>query len=271
MMQTNVAHFITQFKHTLTIYKGSVLYVKKHRPWEGFWDYGWVSRFLIFAGMIVGLKFLSIFVKWINKASQTETTQVMSMATGMFADLYNEGFKNLFSGNLHFVMLVLLEVIIFHVCRRTIEQLRGEKYEAPTLKDFVRAQVRMFKVSLLAMIAGKVIGALLGIPFGILGFNEILSPVVKKMVEFFFVGFAVVDNYNEQFGLNIKESLRYSFNYLGVVLAIGLVLYILMAIPVIGPIAGPILASVTATLAMYELSDLHRKVTIAPDLNSETV
>ncbi len=248
--------FVAQFIRTLRTHQRAFFFIREHRLWEGFWNYGWVSRFLVFVAMIMGLKFISIFINWVNKASHSDATQMMSVASGMFNELYESTFKDLLSGNMHFVMLILLEVIIFHVTRRTLEQLFGDLPD-PTLKDFIRAQVRMFVVGIVAVVLGKIVTALLGIPLGMMGIWDMSKPVVSKIVEFYFLGFAVIDNYNEQFHLKIKESLKYSLHYMGVSLAVGIVLYVIMAIPIIGPIAGPILASVTATLVMYEVADLH--------------
>jgi hypothetical protein len=244
------------FLLTLRSHRRAFQFVREHRLWVGFWKYGWVSRFLIFAAMIMGLKFMGIFATWINKATHSDPTQLMSVASGMFSDLYQKGLKDLFTGNTHFIMLILLEVIIFHVIRRTLEVRFGNLPE-PTLKDFIRAQVRMFFLSVFSIVAGKIITALIGIPLGMMGVWGFLKPIVEKIVQFYFLGFAVVDNYNEQFHLKIKESFKYTWRYAGVALGVGVVLYVLMAIPVVGPLLGPILAGVTATLVMYEVSDLH--------------
>ena len=248
--------FVEHFKLTLRSHQRAFLFIKKHRLWDGFWKYGWVSRFLIFTSIVMGLKFLGVFVKWIGQASHTEGRQMMSVASGMFTDLYNESLGDLFSGNMHYFMLILLEVIIYHVIRRTLEMLFGDLPD-PNFKDFIRAQVRMLGVGFVSIVLGKVVTMVIGIPLGMMGIWHFSEPVVSKVVQFYFLGFAVVDNYNEQFHLKIKESLKYTWRYAGVALAIGVVLYVLMAIPIIGPIAGPILASVTATLVMYEVSDLH--------------
>ncbi|MDX1943282.1 MAG: hypothetical protein SFU99_22140 [Saprospiraceae bacterium] len=256
-MQTIVANYIHQIKLTLQTYKGSLLFVRKHRLWEGFWNYGWVSRFLIFVSIILGFKFLAIFWEWANKAMHSDTSQMKNIAFGMASDLYNEGFAEIFSGNMRYVMLILLEVIIFHVCRRTLELKMGDLPD-PTFKEFIHAQIRMLKVGILIMVLGKVIVAVASIPLGFTGISWLLKPGFQKFIEFFFLGFAVIDNYHEQFHLTIEESLKNSLNYVGVALGIGVVLYVLMAIPIIGPIIGPLLATVTTTLVMYEVSDLHR-------------
>lgn len=249
-------NFVSQFILTLRTHQRAFLFIKEHRLWVGFWHYGWVSRFLIFVAILIGLKFFGIFAKWLNEATHTDSVHILSMTSGMFSDMYNQGFKEIFTGNMHFMMLILLEVLIFHIIRRTLEVLFGAIPE-PTFKDFIRAQMRMFMVSIIAIVLGKIATSIIGIPLGMMGVWSFSKPVVEKIVEFYFLGFVVVDNYNEQFHLKIKESLKYTIRYSGVALAVGTVLYVLMVIPIIGPVLGPILASVTATLVMYEVSDLH--------------
>lgn len=258
IMQLDITKFIPQFKETLQTYKGSVLFVRKHRLWEGFWTYGWVSRLLVFAGLFMGLKFFGIFFKWLNVFRTAETTQMMTVVSGMFTDFFKEGYAELFSGETKYFMLILLEVIIFHVCRRTIEVLRGSTEADLSFNAFVKAQVRMFKIGLIAWILETIVAALIGVSLGIFGMG-FLKPGIVFAAQCFFLGFAVIDNYNEQFELEIKESLKYTLQYTGVALAIGVVLYILMLIPIVGPIAGPILAAVTATLVMFRISDVHEK------------
>lgn len=254
-MPLDIAKFITQFKETLQTYKGSVLFVRKHRLWEGFWKYGWVSRLLIIGGLFMGLKFFGIFFKWLNVFRTSETAEMMSVVSGMFTDIFEEGYADLFSGGTKYLMLILLEVIIFHVCRRTLEILRGTAEADLSFNAFIKAQVRMLKLGLFVWILEVVFGALIGIPLSIFGLGFI-KPGFVFAAQCFFLGFAVIDNYNEQFDLEINESLKYTVQYTGVALAIGIVLYILMLIPIAGPIAGPLLATVTATLVMYKIAEI---------------
>lgn len=87
---------------------------------------------------------------------------------------------------------------------------------------------------------------------------EFMKPVLVFAVQCYYLGFTIVDNYNEQFGLSIKDSAKYTYqNHLGVALGVGLILNILLFIPVLGVVVGPLLSAVTATLVMYQLSDLH--------------
>lgn len=255
-MQFNFADFIPQFIRTVRTFRPAALFVRQHRLWEGFWNYGWVSRFLILVGIVMGLKFLSVFVDWIDKVRHIDSSNMMMVMSGMVTDIYKEGYAELFDGSMKYVMLILLEVIVFHVCRRTLEVLHGNLPD-PKLKDFVRAQVRMLKVGIYSFVMETIIITIIGIPLEMMGVWALLKTPLKFIIECYFLGFAIVDNYNEQFHLSIKESGKYTQRYAGVALAVGIVLYVLMLVPIAGALIGPILTGVTATLVMHKISDLH--------------
>lgn len=255
-IQLKPAELIPQFVHTLRSHITAVRFTRKHKLWEGFWRYGWVSKMLILIALFIGLKFFGIFMKWINQFREADSEEMMVVVSGMFTDFYNSGYAELFSGGTKYFMLILLEVIIFHMCRRTLEILNG-KYEAALgFNDFIKAQIRMLKVGLYSWVLEIVVAALAGVGLGIFGISFLEDGIVF-IAQCYFLGWAVVDNYNEQFGLTINESLKYTSQYFGIALAVGAVLYIIMLIPIAGPIVGPIIAAVTATIVMYDLSDLH--------------
>ncbi|MCB0593793.1 MAG: hypothetical protein KDD28_06855, partial [Phaeodactylibacter sp.] len=126
-----------------------------------------------------------------------------------------------------------------------------------TFHDFVDAQVRMIKVGIYAWVMELLFTMAFKIFFGIFGFIDFLQPACVFAIQCYFLGFAILDNYHEQFELTIKESSRYALNYIGVAAAAGLVAYLLMLVPVAGVIAAPILTSVAVTIVMYEISELH--------------
>ncbi|MCO6487393.1 MAG: hypothetical protein J5I98_03195 [Phaeodactylibacter sp.] len=241
-----------QFRYTLFKMPAAGRFIQDNRLWEGFWKYGWVSRFLIVIALIAGLKFLSIAVDWFQNFSLSNPGQAFQ-SMGM---VFSEGFGFLFSGGMKYAMLVLLEVLVFHFSRRTLYLLSGNEASAE-FQDFVDAQVRMIKVGMYAWVMELVFTIMFKVFFGIFGFIDFLQPACVFAVQCYFLGFAILDNYHEQFGLTIKESSRYALNYVGVAAAAGLVAYLMMLIPVAGVIAAPILTSVAVTIVMYELSDLH--------------
>ena len=86
---------------------------------------------------------------------------------------------------------------------------------------------------------------------------NVLKPVLIFGVHCYYIGFAILDNYHEQFGLGIKESVKYSKQFVGVAVAAGLILSVLVLIPFFGIIIAPILTTVAVCLMMYQNSNLH--------------
>ena len=87
--------------------------------------------------------------------------------------------------------------------------------------------------------------------FGLTAFK----PVVVLLIQSFFLGYAIIDNYNEIYHMTMKQSLLYTKQYLGVALTVGIGVYFIMLVPFIGTIAGPILGAVVATIAMHRLTE----------------
>lgn len=249
--------YTRQFGFSLAILPKTIAFIREQKIWKGMFSYGWVARIFILVALLGGLKFLSVFINWIQRvfASAGPGDAIANM--GLFArDLAVGSYEMIFSSGSKYVMLILLEVVVFHFARRTLEILTGNAAKADW-KDFVDAQIRMIKVAFRSWILEMIIVTALGVIFGILGFLDFLEPVLVLAVQSYFLGFAVVDNYNEQFGLTIKESVEYAWQYLGVVMAMGLFFYLMILIPFFGTIAGPCIAAVAVCVIMYKLSDLH--------------
>ncbi|HMN88776.1 MAG TPA: hypothetical protein PKD70_02895 [Saprospiraceae bacterium] len=271
MMQIHWSAFLPQFRKTLEVYQGSILFVRKHRLWEGVWQYSWVTRLLIIFALLIGLKFFTIFFHWLQEFSHTERTQMMMAVSGMLSELFTEGYLRLFSGGGKYLMLIFLEVIIFHVSRRTLDILRDDIEADLSFKNFVQAQVRMLKIGIYSWVIELVLGILIGIALSIFGLKW-LKPGIIVLVQCALMGWAVVDNYNEQFHLSLKTSIQQTFSrYMGVAFGVGVVLYVLIHIPIVGPIAGPVLAAVTATVVMHDISNIRIRQPRTSAASSETV
>ena len=254
-----------QFQKGIQKHISAYQFIQKYQLWTGMDRYGWLSKLLIAVAVIFGLMFLNIVVEWWDK-SDASSIYAASQSMGLLAsDLFNEGFKPIFTSGSNFFLLALVEVLVYHFSRRTIEVLTGR--DSPTkFKDFLDAQKRMIKVMFFAWGILIAVKALLGIAFGIFGFLSFLKSPILFGAEILMLGFAILDNYNEQFGLTIKESFNYMQNYAGLCLAVGVVVYVLLLIPVLGPIVAPIITAVAGSLAMYELSDLHKqRVKVNPE------
>jgi hypothetical protein len=256
MDQAIIKNGLVQFIQTLWAHKAAATFLKKHRLWEGFWKYGWVSKVLIGLAILFGIKFLNIMLEWIYQLWNADAPNAIAKM-GLFAqDMITESYQFLFTGSIKYVMLLLLEVIIFHICRRTLDILGGPSADL-TFASFIKAQIRMLKVVVLSYALEMIFTVLIKIGFGIFGTIDFLEPFFIFIVQCYFLGFVVMDNYNEQFHLGIKDSLQYGKQFMGVSLAVGLVLSIVLMIPVFGAIIGPVIAAITVTMVMYRISDLH--------------
>lgn len=245
-----------QLAATIRTYPEAYRFILKNRLWIGIDQYGWVSKFLVVIAIFLGLQMYSKIFTWfshLNWQQPFASVNEMGMAMGQVA---GEALNLLQSNSTKYIVLILLEVIVFHFSRRTIEVLTGENRPAQ-LKDFINAQVRMFKVSALSLISETIFVALVGIYFDIFSRAGYIEPILVFGIQCYYMGFAVLDNYHEQYKLTIKESAKYATHYIGVALGLGLLLKALMYIPLLGTIIAPLLTAVTAVLVMHRISDLH--------------
>ena len=83
---------------------------------------------------------------------------------------------------------------------------------------------------------------------------EYLKFIPIFIVQCYFLGFVVIDNYNEIFDMSIKESEKFTREFAGLSVALGLITYLILIVPIIGAAVAPLLGGVTATLAMNELT-----------------
>ena len=244
-LQLFIKDFITAIRH----YRAVIPFIRKHRLWEGWSNYGWVSKFVVLAGALVGLKFISIYNNWLD---ETEGMGMSIMALGgLIKDVATEGYDLFVMGSYKYLIVILLEIVIFHFARKTHQILSGEDADA-TLDAFLKAQIRMFKVVVYAWVLESVFSLLAGTFLAIVGFS-LIKPLVIFLIQCYFLGFTFMDNYFEISELTIKESAKRTREYAGASLAIGFVVYVVMLLPVLGTVLGPLLGAVTATATMFEL------------------
>lgn len=258
MNRALLASILQQFMFTIGKIREGIDFFYKHRIWEGFWSYGWVVRFLVIAGALFSMKFIEIIYRWMREANTSDPLAVISSMGNLMSSFAHEGYNFFYHGSMKYILLVLMEIIIFHVCRRTIALLLNQDSEA-SFKAFVEAQKRMLVVVIRVFVLEMIFTVGVKSVFWIMGPIDFLQPAVIFTIQCYFLGFAVLDNYHEQFGLSIKESFHLGKQFIGVSLALGLFMQIAFYIPIAGAVAGPLIAAVTVTLVMFELSDLHLK------------
>lgn len=235
-------------------------FIRHHELWNGLRNYKWVQRMLLGAGAVISIYLISEFIDSIRQSSEVGVAQSLFAANGFLGRIGTDIYDSLFNGALKWIILILLEVVIYHFMRQSLKIIEGKEVEnAEAFRPFIDAQRRMIIVSFMAYgIEIAMTGVVAEVFFGIFSFLSFLKPVFILFVQCALLGFAIVDNYYEQFGLKINQSVRYAREgFLGVCFGIGLPLFLVLKVPLIGAIVGPLVASVTVAIVMHELCDLN--------------
>lgn len=225
-----------------------------HRLWEGLRQYGWVARGLVVIGILLGIQMISEIGDWFNQHQNDSLSAMVIGGDSLFIRWFRNLSDSMSDGMLNWVILVLLEVVIYHFMRRTLQIILRKNVEnAHKFKPFLDAQIRMIVVSMGAVLFE---GILLNVGETIHDgwFFWPFSLLVRSI----FLGYVIADNYNEQFGLTIGQSWRNLYrDYIGICCGLGLPMLIMMQVPIIGSVLGPLVTSVTAAIVLREKSDLH--------------
>lgn len=153
--------------------------------------------------------------------------------------------KPLFSGSLKFLLLIFLEVLIYHFAVKTNNILKKTN-KILAFKEFSTAQIRMIKVMGRKWIAGLLMYIIISIACGITG-TAYLKDTIMFLVYGYYMGFAFLDNYLEQFHFSIKKSATCIQSHFGAATVFGLFTSLVMNVPLIGPLVVPFLCAIAAT------------------------
>ena len=246
-----IGNFISDFWFGLRSCSEALLFIRRHRLWTGIWNYGWLSRFLLVVGLLIGLKFFGVFWGWASHVKVDQPQMLGASVVDLYKQMIQAGYSLFFMGWLKYVILILTEVIVFHFVRRSSEILTGQGEDA-SFKTFLGAQKRMIKVVLRARVLEIIFTTLAGIALGIFSLDFLKDPV-NFGLQCYFMGFTIVDNYNERYHISVKDSAKRAKEVAGTVVAIGLCTYVLLLVPLLGAFVAPFIAGVAATLAFFEL------------------
>jgi hypothetical protein len=249
--------FYAQFLYTLHSIPEAWRFFRTNRLWEGFWKYSWVAKLLLLAGVLASLQLLGNIMQFFSRIDTSNAMSLVNTAAASAGEFVKAQYKFFVDGGARYIILVLLEILVYHVCHRTVDLLMKDRVHKPTLHDFLRAQIRMMVVAVVYMVLEGLVNIPISIFFKILSPLEPLEGVVKYLVHCLFLGMMVMDNYNEIFGLKIKESLRVSQRFPGVALGLGLVLRLCFYLPGLGPVIGSLITGVAASIILHENTDLH--------------
>ncbi len=239
----------SHFPTSLLTHKEAFEFIRENKLWQGLGQYGWFSKALLFMGLYLGWQAFDSMADAVDEVSHAQHTfQAISQS---FSHLLSDGFDFFNSSFFKYVVFILMEVVVFHFARRTLE-IKTKKNFDTTFDAFWAAEKRMIKVAIRCAIIEWALLVAISTTLSILGLS-FFKPILALILQCYFLGFLMLDNFNEIFHLTIKESASLTRAYAGVALAIGFVSYLLMLIPVIGTFLAPLLGAVTATLSMHQL------------------
>lgn len=222
-------------------------FFKKNRLYRGLLEKKWIIIFAIVVSILFSIRLINsilLFIGVKQPADNNFSLELSEMGVMESAKLISE--KVLFNGTPTYLLIILLEVIIFHVAVKTLSIVNNQILQ-PSFKDFLTAEKRMIKVMVRNFFKGAIISIILQVPISILDL-EYLEDFIMFLVYSYYVGFAFLDNYNEQFDKTIKESNdiikehRWASTFLGVIISL------LLYIPLLGALITPFLGAIAATL-----------------------
>ncbi|MCB0688786.1 MAG: hypothetical protein KDC53_19750, partial [Saprospiraceae bacterium] len=228
-------------------------FIKENRLWRGFINHKLVVVTLMIAGALFSWHLFGVASQWWDHLHVDNPIQAGVQATYLLKDMAVGGYNFVFAGAYKYLVLILMELVIFHMTLSTHAILDGSK---PVLTPgiFVNAQIRMIKVTIYTFVMELVASVVIKAALSILGW-DMMKTVLIFLTQCYFLGFAMIDNYNEIHHLKIRESFKHTYQYGGVAVGIGIVLYILIMVPVVGPFVGPLIGAIAATLIMHELEE----------------
>jgi len=227
-------------------------FIKKHKLWRGFLKNRWILVLTVVVSILFSIIIFSRLLDptFISDALAEDGASVQKSGFGL---LLLEGDKIFFSGGIKYLLLIVLEVLMFHVAVRTLSILRNQEINLDA-KDFLRAEIRMVKVVIRSFILGLIPLVILKILFGIIGLSDFTN-IPMFFVYSYYLGFAFFDNYNEQFGLTIKESAALTKENMGAAVMLGIAAHVILIVPIVGAIIMPIFCAVAATLYGHKDND----------------
>ncbi|MCC6723874.1 MAG: hypothetical protein IT258_05150 [Saprospiraceae bacterium] len=244
--------FMRQFVITLLMHRTAFDFIREHKPWRGIDRLGWVVWVMVVAGALLSYQFYKDFYQVVDEVRHSQTSLSASLAGAISA----ERFKWALEGSRKYLVMIVMELVVFYFIQKTLEIRMGRRPDFST-KAFVDAEIRIFKVTFIAWMLEVIARFLIvKLALGILGFDSLEKPV-SFLIQCYFLGFSMVDNYHECFDLKVSDSEKRTRGVaIGVAVAIGLVAQVLMVIPGLGAVVATMLGGVAATLAMERFAPI---------------
>lgn len=245
-----VPTYFAQLVEVVPLHVSANEFIKSNKLWRGLFKLKWVFWIALVLSIIISVEFIAVFYDWVKNVFLGEQHgSVLVSTSSMFSNIQFFGNELYVNGGVKYLIFIFAEVIIFHCVINTLNILSGKNHK-PTFRDFLSAEKRMIRVSLMAWIMEIIVSFIVTIILSIIGLS-FLKSTAKFFIQCYFIGHLFLDNYNEQYGLTVKESFKMVSQHAGASLGIGFIAYILFLIPLFGMLAAPVLGAVTAALYMY--------------------
>lgn len=242
---------VRQFVLTLAYHLNALDFLKTYRPWTGLMKHRWASIIVSILALLVGVDLVRTIVE-IVRHLQLDLSSDANNQGVLLSSFDLSKFNWMFLGAKKYMVLIILEIFIFHFVRRTLEIRIGRKLEH-SLAAFLQAEKRMMIVSLRAWISETIVRTLVNVVLGLLGIS-FLKNGVGLLIQCYFLGYVLLDNYLECYRYKVGEAERITRTVAGVAIGVGIVAFILMKVPIIGFILATMVGAVTATIAMEKLA-----------------
>ncbi len=245
-----IPSYVAQLVEVLPLHIVANDFIKTNHLWKGLFKLKWVFWLALLMSVIISFEFIAVFYEWVRDIFLGQHHgSVLVTSSAMFSNLQFFGEELYIGGGVKYLIFIFAEVIIFHCTVNTLNILSGNNRK-PSFKDFIDAEKRMIQVSLMAWFMEIIVSFIATTILSIFGLH-FLKSIAKFIIQCYFIGHLFLDNYNEQYGLTVKESFKLVGQHAGASLGIGFIAYILFLIPLFGMIAAPVLGAVTAALYMY--------------------
>lgn len=230
----------------------TIPFILGNKLWKGFFRHKLVMTVSLITAIVIPIsvyKYIDAKLDLINN-SGAKASNFASMAMHE-----SVSFSSLFEGGNKWLVIILIQMLVVYFSNRTIEVLSGVTIDISG-KEMIKSQFRNILVVIRNWVLELVIGVGIAILIGILG-PAWMEDVLKYAVGCYFVGYVFIDNYNNTFGLTIKESAVVVRHHAGAALVVGLVARILLLLPVVGALLVSFICSVAATWYMHSNVDNH--------------
>jgi len=278
-MKFNLSHVDTskglgQIKEATSILLSTPSFILKHQLWKGFMEYKWVLIFSIVIaslfsftlckdvyhyfyppyeetidieipteGLDAGIATLETVIETSPDESKSKLKEAKDKLIGKREELTKKH-RPLFSGSLKFFLLIFLVVLIYYFSVRTNNIIKQEN-RTLSFKNFFKAQIRMIKVMGRKWLYGLLMYILVSILCG-LSNKDYLTDVIMFFVYGYYLGFAFLDNYLEQYKFSLKNSSKCIQRHFGASVVFGVFASVLMNVPLLGPLVVPVVCSIAA-------------------------